>query len=282
MADKITPRRILRLFGISAKMDLAWLLRDTKYAVTLIFSDLVQNIGMVAGMFLIAARFGGIGGMSENEVLFMMAYSSLSTGVIMMFGTGNNLHISRIIGRGQLEHLLTQPLPLPVQLCTSSFLPFTGSGSFITGIALTVIAVGRLRLQITALWLLSLFAYQLTTLVIIAARAYLVSSLAFYAPAAAEEITSTAVDGTWFLSTFPLSGMPKLIQLPLLTIMPEGLMAWFPAMCLLGRPPLHLTAYYPMFFALLLSLTAAYVFKKGMNYYVRKGSNRYVPWGFRR
>jgi ABC-2 type transport system permease protein len=76
--------------------------------------------------------------------------------------------------------------------------------------------------------------------------------------------------------------MPRFIQIPLLTILPEGLAAWFPSLFLLGKSPLNLTALYPMVFALFLSLIAGYFFRRGLNYYVRKGSNRYVPYGFRR
>jgi ABC-2 type transport system permease protein len=282
MADKITFRRIMKLLAISAKLDLMWLLRDTKYALLIMFGDIVNNAATLSGVYLIAARFGGIGGMSADEVLFMMAYSAIVTGLFVLFGSGNNIHISRIIGRGQFEHLFIQPLPLGVQLATSGFTPFTCGGNFIVGAALMVVAVRGLSFQVTFLWILQLAAYLLTTLATIAARAYLVSSLAFYAPVAAEEIATTAIDDTWFMSTFPLSGMPTVIQIPLLTIMPEGLMAWFPALCLLGHPPLGLTAYYPMIFALILSILARYVFRKGMFYYVRKGSNRYVPYGFRR
>jgi len=282
MADKITLGRVLRLLAISAKMDLAWLLRDTKYAVLAICGDMVYNVATISGVFLIASRFGGIGGMSADEVLFMMAYSTLITGIFVMFGSGNSIHISRIIGRGQLEHLFIQPLPLGVQLSTFGFTPFTGGSNFVVGIVLMTVAAGRLNLQITFLWVASLAAYLLTTMTIIVARSYLVSSMAFYAPVAAEEISSTAIDSTWFMSTFPLSGMPIFIQVPLLTIMPEGLMAWFPSLCLLGKPPLNLTAYYPMVFALLISLAASYIFRKGLNHYVQKGSNRYVPHGFRR
>ena len=282
MADRITFKRILRLLAISAKMDLVWLLRDTKFALLAISGDIINNVATVSGMFLIAARFGGIGGMGVEEVLFMMAYSTIITGIFILFSAGNNIHISRIIGRGQLEHLFIQPLPLSVQLSTCGFAPFTGSGNLIAGIALMVVAVGRLNLQVTPIWVVSLIAYLLTTMVIIIARSYLVSSLTFYAPVAAEEISTTAIEDTWFISTFPLSGMPRFIQVPLLTILPEGLMAWFPALCLLGKPPLHMTAYYPMIFALLISIIAKAVFKKGMNYYVQKGSNRYVPYGFRR
>lgn len=282
MADKVTLRRILRLFAISAKLDLTWLLRDTKYALAGISADIISNIATVSGVFLIAVRFDGIGGMTSDEVLFMMAYSTLTTGIFIMFGSGNNIHISRIIGRGQLEHFFIQPLPLKVQLLTSGFYPFTGGSNFVVGVVLMIIAVGRLGLQISPSWVLSLIGFLLTTMTVIIARSYLVSSMAFYSPVAAEEISSTAIDETWLLSTFPLSSMPLFIQVPLLTILPEGLMAWFPSLCLLGKPPLGLTEYYPMMYALLISLVASLFFKKGLNHYVKKGSNRYVPYGFRR
>ncbi len=281
MAVKKKIKRILGLLGISAKMDLAWLLRDTKFAVIGIFSDLVVNFSTLVRMFLIAARFGGIGGVSTDEVLFMMAYNTLITGIFTMFGSANNLHISRIIGRGQLEHLFIQPLPLGVQLSTCGFSPFTGGGNFVMGIVLLVVAVGRLGLQVTFGWLAMLEAYLVTTMVVLIAQSYMVSSAAFYAPVAAEEISNTAIDETFLLTTFPLGGMPLFVQVPLLTVLPEGLMAWFPSMCLLGKPPFQL-AYYPMFFALVIAVLAAYVFKKALRSYVRTGSNRYVPYGFRR
>ncbi|MCL1855104.1 MAG: ABC transporter permease [Clostridia bacterium] len=282
MADKITLKRIGRLLAISAKMDLAWLLRDTRVALIVMSVDVISNISTVSGVFLIATRFGGIGGMSAGEVLFMMAYSTMVTGVFITFGAGNNIHISRIIGRGQLEHFRVQPLPLGIQLLTCGFAPFTGGSNFAVGILMMAVAAGRLSLQITFWWILSLAAYLITTTIIIAARSYLVSSMAFYAPVAAEEISSTAIDDTWFLSTFPLSGMPVFLQIPLVTILPEGLMAWFPSMCLLGKPPLGLTGGYPMVFALFLSLAAGYLFRKGLRHYAQKGANRYVSHGFRR
>jgi len=281
MADKTTVRRVLRLFAISAKMDMMWLLRDTKFAVIGILGDIINNVATLSGVFLIATRFGGIGGMSSDEVLFMMAYSTLTTGIFVLFGSANNIHVSRIIGRGQLEHLFVQPLPLGVQLFTCGFCPFTSGGNVVVGAALMVIAISRSGLQISLLWVGFLIASLITTMVIIIARSYLVSSVAFYSPVAAEEISTTTIEGTWFLSTFPLSGMPLFVQIPLLTILPEGLMVWFPAMCLLGRPPLNLTMYYPMIFALLLSLVARYVFRKGLKHYVSRGSNRYVRHGFR-
>jgi ABC-2 type transport system permease protein len=282
MEGRTTIKRIMSLFAISAKMDLVWLFRDTKYAIVAILSDAISNISVVSGVYLIALRFGGIGGMNVDEVLFMMAYSTIITGLFIMFGASNNIHISRIIGRGQLEHLFIQPLSLKVQLITCGFMPFTGSSNFIIGCVMLAIAAGRLKLKITPWWILMLVVYLTTTMIIIIARAYLVSTAAFYAPVAAEEISTTAIEGTWQLSTFPLSGMPGFIQISLITILPEGLMAWFPSLCLLGRPPLNLTEYYPLIYALVISIIASYIFRKGLMYYVRKGSNRYLSFGFRR
>ena len=116
MADKVTLARMVRLLKIAAKIDMMWLLRDTKYAIAAISADVIANLSAVSGVFLIAVRFGGIGGMSSDEVLFMMSYSTLVTGLFILFGAQNNIHISRIIGRGQLEHLFIQPLPLKAQL----------------------------------------------------------------------------------------------------------------------------------------------------------------------
>ena len=282
MADKMNIKRVLQLLSISAKMDLAWLLRDTKYALAGILADAISNISTVSGVYLIAVRFGGIGGLSADEVLFMMAYSTLVTGIFILFGSGNNIHISRIIGRGQLDHLYMQPLPLGIQLITSGFSPFTGGSNMVVGSIMLVISIQRLKLSITLWWFFMLVIYLITTMVLIIARSYAVSSAAFYAPVAMEEIATTAIEGTWFLSTFPLSGMPFFIQVPLLTLLPEGLMAWFPALCLLGRPPVGFTPYFPFAITFLFALTASFLFRKGLKYYVTKGSNRYVPYGYRR
>lgn len=275
-------KRIFGLYGIAAKMDLAWLLRDTKYAIAAVLSDLISNLATVSSVFLISVRFGGIGGMSSSEVLFMMAYSTMITGIFIMFGAQNNFHVSRIIGRGQLEHMFIQPIPVKVQLATMGFAPFTGGINFVVGAILLVIAGNRMDLHVTPQWFLMLFLFLLATMTTIIARAYLVSSVAFYSPVSAEEISTKAIEGTWLLSTFPLSGMPAFVQIPLLTILPDGLMAWFPSLCLLGRPPLGLGSYYPMLYAIILATVAAAIFKKGMDYYVKRGSNRYVPYGFRR
>jgi len=266
-----------------ARMDLAWLLRDTLFASLAITADVISNVSSVTGVFLLAWRFGGIGGMDKYEVLLMLAYSTLVTGVFQTFFSGNNTgHISRRIGRGQLEHMFIQPLPLPVQLVTEGFLPFSGSSNILSGAALLCIAVSKLGLALPWWWVFSLVGNLIVTIVIILGQSYLASGVTFYAPVQAEEISSFVIDAHGHISSFPLSGMPLSLQISLITIVPAGLLAWFPTLALLGKPPLGLPAAFPLLFAVILSAAAAYFFRKGLKYYVKKGVNRYSAFGHRR
>ena len=279
----VNIRRLLKLYALYAKMDLAWLLRDKTFTLIAIAADTLSNLSAVTGVFLLAWRFDGIGGMSRFEVLFMLSYATIITGIFQTLCSGGNTgHISRRIGRGQLEHMFIQPMPLPAQLMTEGFVPFSGSSNLISGTIIMIIAVTNLGISLPWWWILSLVGNLIVTMAIILGQAYLASSLTFYAPVQAEEISGYVIDSLGYISTFPLSGMPLYLQLPLVTIIPTGLLAWFPTLALLGKTPLNLPAWYPLIFAILLWMAAAYFFRKGLNYYVKKGINRYHAMGHRR
>lgn len=273
-------KRYFSLLGLYARMDLASLSRDRKFMAIAIAADLVSNLSSISGIFLLAWKFDGIGGMGRFEVLFMLAYGSIVMGFLNMMGGCNALFPSRIIGRGQWEHMFIMPLPYAVQLTVGIF-PFTCSGSLLTGIVLMWVAVRNLSVPLPWWWPGALILLLIVSMVIVAAFSYLFSSLAFYAPVQCEEIATTVLYSVEHTMTFPLSGMPPYIRYPLLTIIPAGLTAWFPTMILLGKTT-ALQCFYPALFALLLSLTATYFFKKGFRYYVKKGINRYVSGGHRR
>ncbi|MCL2109602.1 MAG: ABC transporter permease [Oscillospiraceae bacterium] len=276
-------KQILSLYKLYLKMDIAWLFRDAKTAFLMIIADVLSNLSAVTGIFLLAWRFDGIGGMSRHEVLFMLAYSTILTGIFQTFFCGGNTaHISRVIGRGQLEHAFIQPLPLFVQWLTSGFIPISGSSNLISGIVIMIIALNQLDLVLPWWWIFSLVANLIITTALILAQSYLSASLAFYAPVQAEEISTIVIDEFAYIGNFPLSGMPKLLQISLITIIPTGLLAWFPTLALFGKTPFGITAWYPLFFAIILWIIALYFFKKGLKYYVKKGINRYHPMGHRR
>ncbi len=282
VVNKINIKRILKLYAIHAKIDLAWLMRDTKYAFINIIADVISSVASVSGIFLLAMRFEGIGGMQKFEVLFMMGYITCVTGIFQLFFSMNNVgHISRRIGRGQLEHMFIQPVPFKWQLATEGFIPFTGSSNLFCGIAIVAFAIAKLGIAPPVWWYLSFVSYLIVSTAIIITQSYLISSLAFYAPSAMEEISTLVIDDLGSLSNYPLSGMPKWLSLPLITVLPYGLLGWLPSMVLLGKAPFNLAHILPFIVLGTLFLITLFIFKKGFKHYVTTGSNRYTSIGFR-
>lgn len=260
-------------------MDLASLLRDTRYMLVAILADVISNLSAIAGIFLLAMKLGSLGGLSQYEILFMLAYSNTINGWILIIGGCNNaLNISRIIGRGQWEHMFIMPVPYVLQLTTGIF-PFTGSSNFISGIVMLLIAVLKLP-PLPVWWMPLLLINGIFSMVIIVSLSYLFSSLAFYAPVQCEEISTTVLASLENTSSFPLEGMPPYVKYPLLTLLPSGLIAWLPSMIILGHRP-ALATLFPLCIALLFALASAYFFKKGFRYYVQTGINRYNNGGHR-
>jgi ABC-2 type transport system permease protein len=276
----MTLKRYAQIVGIYIKMDLASLMRDTGFMIVCIISDLCANISLIAGVFLLAWKFDGIGGLNRGEVLFMLAFGNIVMGILTIFmGSSNALYPSRIIGRGQWEHMFIIPLPYIAQL-TSGLSPFTCSGKFISGAVLLTVAVNNLNQLLSWWWFIGLLIGVIVSIVIILAISYLISTLAFIAPVQCEEISSIAVESLEYTSTYPLSGMPLYIKIPLLAIFPAGLIAWMPTMIILGKVPVF-TSFYILAFAGLVSILASYFFKKGFRLYVQKGINRYTAGGHR-
>jgi len=174
---------LLRLYRQYTKMDLLWFLRDTRYCLLQIVSDTICACCTIAGVFLLSEKFGGFGGMNQAEILFMMGFSTLVDGIYMMFFIGNNTAmISRIIGRGQLDHVMIQPVPIWAELLAQGFSPLSGSSMLICGIGLTTYAVSRLPISVTLSWLMLLLIYAASATALIISFMTLLSCAAFYAP----------------------------------------------------------------------------------------------------
>ena len=276
-------RRLLRLYWLYAKMDAAWILRDTKYCLIGIVADFIGNAAIMSSVFFMAERFGGVGGMSSGEVLFMLGYSTITSGFYLMFLNGNNVgHISRIIGRGQMDHKLMQPLPLRIQLLTEGFMPISGSGLLWSGLAICGLALWRLQLPITAGWVALFVLFHVLSMVIYIALVYIPSMLAFWFPVAAEEIASYIGDLQWNLSSYPLGQMPLVIKIALNTVLPIGLTVWFPSLVLLGKQRIDFGLAVVVMAAVIFSLIMTMLFKKGLKHYEQIGSQRYKDMGHRR
>ena len=275
-------KRIFRLYGLYAKMDWLLLSRDMRTGLLYIFSDWISAVASVMGIALLAVRFEGIGELSADEVLWMLGFFTMADGFTMvMMGNCNNLWISRVVGRGQVDHMLIQPIPLWMQLLTGGFLPFTGSSGFLTGVALTVIATVRLGLMVTPGWLLLLLTYMLARVAVATGVAYLAGTAAFYRPVSCEELSTVALDALNAAGKYPLAALPVWAQGLFLTALPVGLMAYLPSLLLLGRIEAPAAYVWPVAAGAAFLSLAGWLFRKGLKHYARHGCPRYKAMGFR-
>ena len=124
-------KRMLRLLGLYASMDLLYVARGPQTAIPYYLSEIVVGLSAVTATFLLAERFDGIGPWTKPQVLFLLGYALLVRGLIDTFFGYNVAFISRRIGRGQLDHMLVQPLPLWMMLLTEGFSPVGATSSLL-------------------------------------------------------------------------------------------------------------------------------------------------------
>jgi ABC-2 type transport system permease protein len=277
-----TMWRLLRLWRLYATMDLLFLARGPQTAIFYYLADFTLGIAAITATFLLAERFDGIGPWTRTQILFLLGYALVVRGLIDVLFNYNLSQISRRIGRGQLDHLLIQPQPLWMAFLTEGFAPVTGSGMLLPGSMLLVYALGRLQLALSPGWFGLLAVDLAASMAIVLSFQYVWASLAFWAPRGAEEINSN----TWRLVTqlapFPLDGLSGWVLGSLLTLVPVGLVAWYPARVLLGIDappwaPLVLPTAGTAFAAF-----ATWIFLHGLSHYGRTGSTRYLDYGHRR
>ncbi|MDF2886381.1 MAG: hypothetical protein K0R23_766 [Lacrimispora sp.] len=286
MADNF--KTLTRLYRQYAKMDLLWFLRDTRYFFIQLISDVVSGGCTIAGICLLSANFKNFSGMTQNEILFMMGYALFIDGIFMVFFIGNNTGmVSRIIGRGQLDHIMIQPVPLWAELLAQGFAPVSGSPIMILGIGLTAYGAVRAGILINAFAILLFLFYSTCSIIIVMSFIYLISCSAFYAPAAAEEIAVVGKDLFSTLKTYPLGNMKGFQKHIFLSVIPVGLCAWFPSTLLIKAGKYGLgavlipEAFYLPAAAAILSVIAIIAFKKGIKHYETFGSPRYSGFGHR-
>lgn len=280
MAAKL--RDYFRLLRLYARMDLNWLLQDWVSVIIVVLSETLQNISSMAGVLLLAIRFGGVGGLSADEVLFLIGFYELGSGIgWMLFGNYNVIHISRRIGRGQVDHMLIQPRPLWMQLATEGFMPFSGCHGAIIGAVLTAIAVHRLHIPLSPAWFLLLGYYLLIHMALQISQSALYGAMAFWQPVAAEEISTMIIDLNNQLGKFPLFGLPTWLTSLLHTMLPIGLLAYLPALGLLRELGKEIEIALPLIVASLFVTAAMIAFQKGLKHYEVYSCNRYKEMGHR-
>lgn len=275
-------RRILRLWRVYAYLDLLFMTKDVRRSATFWLSDLAISVAVVTGAMIIPERFGGIGDWSKYQIGFMLGFGLFVTGILDTFFGYNVRFISRRIGRGQLDHSLLQPHSLLTTLVSEGFVPLSGLCAVLPGLAMIVWSSSRMGIQPSLNWLL-LFALQsLSAAVMFMSFQFIWGSTAFWAPRAAEEVSSSTNRMLDQLRQFPLESVGPVALGGLMTILPVGFLAWYPSRALLGlETSAYAFALTPLA-GLAFLLVAVIVFRRGLQQYARTGSARYSDFGHRR
>ncbi|MCZ6675984.1 MAG: ABC-2 family transporter protein [Candidatus Poribacteria bacterium] len=274
--------RIFKLWYIHAYMDLMWVTRDLRNCLIYYLSDVILNIAGVTGTLLLAERFEGIGSWTKFQVVFMLGYGIVASGIVYTFFGYNISHISRRLGRGQLDHTLIQPQPIWMCLLTEGFNPFSSSAIPISGLGLMVWAGAKLSLTLSPGWLAMIALNLVASSAIMLSFSFLWGSLAFWAPRGAEEINSSTnrlMDG---LRPFPLDGVAPVLLSSMLTVFPIGFVAWYPCRYLLGLDPRAWGGCITPVAAVIFVALTAFFFMRGLKHYGQTGSQRYLSFGHRR
>jgi len=141
-------------------------------------------------------------------------------------------------------------------------------------------SVANLPRAISRAWFALLVFNLCASVAVVLAFSFAVGSLAFWAPRAAEEISTPLIRMFFHLKQFPFDGLSPLV-LGLVTLIPIGFMAWYPSRYLLGLDPAPLASIATPLVALAVIGLARLAFAKGMQHYARTGSQRYHALGHR-
>jgi len=276
-----TVARVLRLWRLYGTMDFIYMTRSPRSFLMYTLSDLLLTVAAITAMLLLAERFAGIGPWTRDQVVFLLGYSVTVRGLLDLFFNYNVLFIGRRVGRGQLDHTLVQPQPLWMSLLTEGFAPFTGGATVLPGVGLMLWAGERLGLAVSPGWLALLGVNLAASGMVVFAVAYIMGSLAFWAPRGAEEINTSWMHMVDQLKSMPLDGAGDALLAGLTGVLPLGFVAWHPCRALLGHDRSATGASLTCVAALLLAGVALLAFRLGLKQYGRTGSQRYSGLGHR-
>ena len=275
-------RRLFHLWRVYAYLDFLFMARSPGEVAWFYAADLILSVTTAMSTLLLAERFQGIGPWTRDQIVFMLGYAIVAGGLLQLGFGYNVLHISRRLGRGQLDHTFIQPLPLWLALLTEGFVPFSGATELLPGLALMGWARARLPIAWSPAWLAMLLVNLVASATVQWSFNYAWGSLAFWAPRAAEEINSSTTRLMDQLRPFPLDGAGPMLAGGLLSVLPAGFLAWYPCRALLGLDGWPYAPAMTPLAALATFTIALAIFTVGLRHYGRTGSQRYSTFGHRR
>ena len=214
-----------------------------------------------------------LAGFTRDEVLLLYALSATAFGLADL-AVGQVEELPRFIRTGELDVLLLRPLGALAQLLSADValkrIGRVATGLVVYAYALAVNAIdwtpGRVLLAITA---------PLVGAAIFAAVWVAATTVSFWV-VDGREVANAVTYGSSFATSYPITVYGPWLRRILCSVVPAALVAWFPALALLGRPdPLGFPAALQYAGPLVAALTAgvaALAWRTGVRRYQGTGS----------
>lgn len=259
----------LKLYGLLVRASIR---SRMQYKFNFIFSSLMVMIINLMEFLLIAIilnRFGDIKGWGLLEIGYLYSAIILSRALYRTVASDVH-HIERYLVNGEMDQLLTRPIPLLLALMSQNFNVLVAE--FLQGIVIISICISGLIAAGQMTWI----GIPLTLLMIVCGGFILftiglITSTVGFWTTRVSDLQNITEDSSRNAAQYPLSIYPKWMQTILLTVLPVGLVNYIPSLYII-RGELGI-----WIFGLILCFTIGF-FWIGLRFW-RVGISRYQSTG---
>lgn len=228
-----------------------------------------------AALALVFERFGGLGGWSLAEVALLWGMVELAFGTMdLIFGGFDPATFGQQVRRGSFDQLLLRPLNITLQVLGSEFI-LRRVGRMAQGLAILVLALNLAEVSWTPARLLYL-PLALAGQVCFFGGLFIIGSTITFWTVESIEVMNIFTYGGSELMAYPMQIYPDWLRRFFTFVIPAGLLNYYPALFLLGKPdPFHLPAWLPFLAPLVglgVLLLALAFWRFGIRYYQSTGS----------
>lgn len=157
------------------------LIRDMEFSKNFIITILIHTVYIslnLAFFSLIWLEVGGFGGLSTYQMLFFLGTFILGDSLFMLFTYNGILSVPELIRKGDLDYILTKPVPSQF-MATFSKVDFFSLTDFIVGTGILIYSSYKLKLKFSFYTLMFFLVLVVVGKVITYTLACLMVSLSF-------------------------------------------------------------------------------------------------------
>jgi ABC-2 type transport system permease protein len=185
-----------------------------------------------AGIWILLARFGTLGGWDRPELAFLLSFQLLAYSLGAAFSFVQFREFEELVRRGTLDALLVRPVS------TWAYLTFSGfnigyAGHVVLAVGVMAWSLGSVEISLSLGRILFLGAALVSASMLVAAVMMMIGASAIVLVQSRH--LYSIFFGFWELTRYPIHIYPAALQWLLMTVMPLAFMNYVPVAVALGK-----------------------------------------------